>query len=82
MPGPLFRLHSILGGSLDAISHQIQKKGQRVSEKVVGKVATGILRGLDYLHSKQVVHRGTLSSPRLDRQATHDDFALFRYQAI
>ncbi|KAF8332078.1 kinase-like domain-containing protein [Cantharellus anzutake] len=45
------------GGSLDAISHQIQKKGLRVSEKVVGKVAIGILSGLDYLHSKKVVHR-------------------------
>lgn len=48
------------GGSLDAVARRIKQMGSgaRVSEKVMGKIADGVLRGLDYLHSQKVVHRG------------------------
>jgi len=46
------------GGSLDSVSRQIRKlQFGRVGEKVVGKIAPGILRGLDYLHSRRIIHR-------------------------
>lgn len=47
------------GGSLDGVSRRIRQMGFGfVSEKVMGKIAHGILLGLDYLHSVQVIHRG------------------------
>lgn len=46
------------GGSLDGVARQIRKMGLgRVSEKVMGKIAPGILQGLDYLHERRVIHR-------------------------
>lgn len=52
------------GGSLDGVARRIRQMGfGRVSEKVMGKIAPGILQGLNYLHSKQVIHRG--KSPHL-----------------
>jgi len=46
------------GGSLDGVARKIRQMGfGRVSEKVMGKIAPGILLGLDYLHSIKVIHR-------------------------
>ncbi|KAF8316405.1 Pkinase-domain-containing protein, partial [Clavulina sp. PMI_390] len=46
------------GGSLDSIARRIRQMGfGRVSEKIMGKIALGILNGLDYLHSMKVIHR-------------------------
>ncbi|KAI5970436.1 MKK1 [Candida margitis] len=47
------------GHSLDAIYKEVAKRDQtnRISEKVLGKVAISILSGLDYLHSKNIIHR-------------------------
>lgn len=50
------------GGSLDSVSRRIHQMGfGLVSEKVMGKIAHGILLGLDYLHSVKVIHRGEYS---------------------
>lgn len=47
------------GGSLDSVARRIKQMGEgaRVSEKVMGKIAEGVLKGLDYLHGQKVVHR-------------------------
>ncbi|KAI5959678.1 MKK1 [Candida theae] len=47
------------GHSLDAIYKEVAKRDQtnRISEKVLGKVANSVLSGLDYLHSKNIIHR-------------------------
>ncbi|KAK3357163.1 map kinase [Lasiosphaeria hispida] len=45
------------GGSLDSIYKEVKKLGGRTGEKVLGKVAEGVLRGLTYLHSKKIIHR-------------------------
>lgn len=45
------------GGSLEAIYKQVKKKGGRIGEKVLGKVAEGVLLGLAYLHSQKIIHR-------------------------
>lgn len=50
------------GGSLDAIYREVKKLGGRTGEKVLGKIAEGVLSGLTYLHSKKIIHRGYLSS--------------------
>lgn len=45
------------GGSLDSIYKEVKKLGGRTGEKVLGKIAEGVLRGLTYLNSKKIIHR-------------------------
>jgi mitogen-activated protein kinase kinase len=45
------------GGSLDAVYREVKKLGGRTGEKVLGKVADGVLNGLTYLHSHRIIHR-------------------------
>ncbi|KAI0785661.1 kinase [Abortiporus biennis] len=45
------------GGSLESVGKQLRQLGGRVSEKVAGRLAEGILQGLAYLHSKKTIHR-------------------------
>ncbi|KAI2642816.1 kinase-like protein [Xylaria nigripes] len=45
------------GGSLDSIYKEVKKLGGRTGEKVLGKIAEGVLRGLTYLHGKKIIHR-------------------------
>jgi mitogen-activated protein kinase kinase len=45
------------GGSLEAISRQVRKAKARIGEKVVGRVAESVLKGLAYLHSRKIIHR-------------------------
>lgn len=45
------------GGSLDGIYKEVKKLGGRTGEKVLGKVAEGVLNGLTYLHSRKIIHR-------------------------
>lgn len=51
------------GGSLDSIYREVRKLGGRTGEKVLGKVAEGVLNGLSYLHSRKIIHRGMVSLP-------------------
>jgi mitogen-activated protein kinase kinase len=52
------------GGSLDSIYKEVKKLGGRTGEKVLGKIAEGVLNGLTYLHSRKIIHRGKLASFR------------------
>ncbi|KAK3322443.1 kinase-like domain-containing protein [Apodospora peruviana] len=45
------------GGSLDSIYKEVKRLGGRTGEKVLGKIAEGVLEGLTYLHSKKIIHR-------------------------
>ncbi|KAI0283160.1 kinase-like domain-containing protein, partial [Russula brevipes] len=45
------------GKSLEAVMMRIEELRTRISEKVVGKFAEGILQGLAYLHSEKLIHR-------------------------
>ncbi|SSD60891.1 related to MAP kinase kinase MKK2/SSP33 [Saccharomycodes ludwigii] len=45
------------GKSLDAIYNNLQMKGGRIGEKVLGKIAESVLRGLSYLHERKIIHR-------------------------
>lgn len=45
------------GGSLDSIYKEVKKLGGRTGEKVLGKIAEGVLGGLTYLHGKKIIHR-------------------------
>lgn len=45
------------GKSLEAVGQSLRPRGGRLSEKVVGRLAEGILQGLAYLHSKKTIHR-------------------------
>lgn len=46
------------GGSLDSVYKEVRKLGGRTGEKVLGKVAEGVLNGLTYLHGRKIIHRG------------------------
>ena len=46
------------GGSLDSVYKEVNKLGGRIGEKVLGKVAEGVLHGLTYLNSRKIIHRG------------------------
>ena len=48
------------GGSLDAVYKEVKKLGGRTGEKVLGKVAEGVLQGLTYLNSRKIIHRGEI----------------------
>ncbi|KAL5421538.1 hypothetical protein PMIN04_005500 [Paraphaeosphaeria minitans] len=45
------------GGSLDSVYREVKKLGGRTGEKVLGKVAEGVLNGLTYLHARRIIHR-------------------------
>ncbi|CAN6674347.1 MAP kinase kinase Mkk2p/SSP33 [Trichomonascus vanleenenianus] len=45
------------GGSLDAIYKRVKARGGRIGEKVLAKIAEGVLRGLSYLHERRIIHR-------------------------
>lgn len=45
------------GGSLDAIYKRVKSRGGRMGEKVLGRVAEGVLQGLSYLHERRIIHR-------------------------
>jgi mitogen-activated protein kinase kinase len=47
------------GGSLDAIARQMKVRhaNVRIGEKVIARLAEGVLKGLDYMHSNKVTHR-------------------------
>lgn len=45
------------GRSLDAVYKNLSKRGGRISEKVLGKIAEAVLRGLSYLHERKIIHR-------------------------
>ncbi|QRV82518.1 mitogen activated protein kinase kinase [Ceratobasidium sp. AG-Ba] len=47
------------GGALDAIARQmkIRHANVRIGEKVIARLAEGVLKGLDYLHSNKITHR-------------------------
>ncbi|KAL9085023.1 MAG: hypothetical protein Q9159_004928 [Coniocarpon cinnabarinum] len=45
------------GGSLDSIYKEVRKLGGRTGEKVLGKVAEGVLGGLTYLYGHRIIHR-------------------------
>ncbi|KAF9521534.1 kinase-like protein [Crepidotus variabilis] len=45
------------GRSLDAVARQMNELGGQVGEKIYGRLAEGILQGLNYLHSKKTIHR-------------------------
>ncbi len=49
------------GGSLDSVYKEVRKLGGRTGEKVLGKVAEGVLHGLTYLNSRKIIHRGTFA---------------------
>lgn len=46
------------GGSLDSIYREVKKLGGRTGEKVLGRIAEGVLHGLTYLNSRKIIHRG------------------------
>jgi len=53
------------GRSLDAVVRQLRDRPERgrSSELVLGKIAVGVLGGLDYLHERRIIHRGPSSKP-------------------
>jgi mitogen-activated protein kinase kinase len=46
------------GGSLDSIYREVKARNGRMAEKVLGKIADGVLEGLTYLYSCKIIHRG------------------------
>ena len=48
------------GGSLHGVYTEVKKLKGRTGEKVLGKVAEGVLNGLTYLHGRKIIHRGAL----------------------
>jgi len=49
------------GRSLDNVYKQVKERGGRTGERVLGKIAHGVLGGLSYLHERKIIHRGILS---------------------
>ncbi|THU95405.1 kinase-like protein [Dendrothele bispora CBS 962.96] len=45
------------GGSLEAVGKRIKEKEAVVGERIAGRIAEGVLQGLNYLHSKKTIHR-------------------------
>ncbi|KAH8653510.1 map kinase [Xylariales sp. PMI_506] len=45
------------GGSLDSVYKEVKRLNGRTGEKVLGKVAEGVLKGLTYLYKKKIIHR-------------------------
>lgn len=66
------------GGSLDSVYKEVRKLGGRTGEKVLGKVAEGVLNGLTYLHSRKIIHRGIHTLHRVFKATAN----IFRYQTV
>ena len=66
------------GGSLDSVYREVKKLGGRTGEKVLGKVAEGVLNGLTYLHGRKIIHRGNCSRLSYKRASLNRT----RYQTI
>ena len=49
------------GRSLEKVYKMISMRGGKTNERVLGKIACGVLGGLTYLHEKRIIHRGNLS---------------------
>lgn len=45
------------GGSLDGVLKQVSSKDARIGERVLASIATGVLEGITYLYSKNIIHR-------------------------
>lgn len=45
------------GKSLEAVYKNLLQRGGRIGEKVLGKIAEDVLKGLSYLHEMKVIHR-------------------------
>ena len=45
------------GRSLEAVYKMIHGRGGKTNERVLGKIACGVLGGLTYLHEKKIIHR-------------------------
>ncbi|CAG9937695.1 unnamed protein product [Clonostachys rosea f. rosea IK726] len=45
------------GGSLDSIYKEVKRLGGRTGEKVLGKIAEGVMAGLTYLAQRRIIHR-------------------------
>jgi mitogen-activated protein kinase kinase len=67
------------GGSLDSVYREVKKLGGRTGEKVLGKIAEGVLHGLTYLNSRKIIHRGMSKDPCL---LTFPNINLRRYQTV
>lgn len=66
------------GGSLDSVYKEVKKLGGRTGEKVLGKVAEGVLHGLTYLNSRKIIHRGTFGYASVVNLID----CVYRYQAF
>lgn len=53
------------GKSLDAVVKESRERDLRHSERVLGRIAAAVLRGLDYLHERKIIHRGAFVSSLL-----------------
>lgn len=45
------------GKSLDSIYKKVKSRGGIIGEKVLGKIAESVLKGLSYLHEHKIIHR-------------------------
>lgn len=68
------------GGSLDSVYKEVKKLGGRTGEKVLGKIAEGVLHGLTYLNSRMIIHRGM--SQYLFSTLLHVMLTCVRYQTF
>ncbi|KAG9005978.1 Protein kinase C signaling pathway involved MAPKK protein [Tulasnella sp. JGI-2019a] len=62
------------GGSLETAAKKLREQKRRIGELVVAKLAESILKGLDYLHGRKIIHRGTM--PRQPERIRGDSYTI------